>query len=77
MKRPRDLSYKQFLDAITRNGMRLSGFMGYVDVGQGKYNLSVSYFNAPLSTWRSRLAYLLRKQKENMERAEREEDVTH
>lgn len=59
MSERRDLTAKQFVDALKRHGMRQVGFMGYVDVGNG---LSVSILNANSKRLRVILAFLLREQ---------------
>lgn len=53
----RDLTRKQFADALTRHGMKLAGFLGYVELGIDP-EVSVSRFNAG-NNLRAQLAYLL------------------
>jgi hypothetical protein len=68
--RVRDMSNKQFLAALTRHGMKPTGFMGYVELGNGT-NTSVSMLNAGTTNLRAILAYLLKqleKRKAEMER---------
>jgi hypothetical protein len=57
----KDLSYKQFMEALTRHGMKWTGVMGYVEIGFGT---SCSILNVPGKNNRRRLAYLLEKQEE-------------
>ena len=52
----RDLTAQQFRDALTRNGMRLVGFLGYIDTGCGVH---VGLLDA---SRRDRLAHALRAQ---------------
>lgn len=53
----RDMTQSQFRDALQRHGMRLVGFMGYVEMFDGA--LSVSMLNAGTTNRRARLAYLI------------------
>jgi hypothetical protein len=66
----RDLTARQFRESLTRHGMRLVGFMGYVEMLDGK--LAVSMLNANTKNRRARLAYLLREK----DKFEREQAVT-
>lgn len=66
----RDMSRKQFWDALKRNGIgRPETFMGYCNVGTEERPSFVSYLNAPTDRWRDRLAYLLREQAKRANRA--------
>lgn len=64
----RDMSQRQFAEALKRHGMRRVGIMGYVEMDGGK--LAVSMYNANTLNRRKILAYLL-KEKEKYE-AEKE-----
>jgi hypothetical protein len=55
----RDMSKKQFIEAVLRNGMSFEGFMGYVNLGVEGQHTSVSHLNAG-NNYRAKLAYLLR-----------------
>lgn len=57
----KDMTVKQFCDALKRHGMTLTGVLGYVEVGEG---LAVSRFNAGYNR-RRQLAYLLQEQEEH------------
>jgi hypothetical protein len=52
----RDMTKRQFLNALAERGFRLQGFLGYVDLGNG---LHVSRLNAG-NRLRDQLAYLIR-----------------
>jgi hypothetical protein len=56
----RDMSDKQFREALQRHGFELQGFMGYVRMPIPGHHYSVSFHNAG-KNHRSQLAYLLRK----------------
>jgi hypothetical protein len=71
----RDMSEKQFQDALRRHGMKNAGFMGYVEMGIEGHRLSVCRYNAG-NNRRAQLAYLLRKQQEEEERIEALTQVT-
>jgi hypothetical protein len=66
MKR-KDMSEREFRAALTRNGMREFGLMGYVDIGNG---VSVSMLNANTTNLRAILAYLLNRQAHYQQEAE-------
>ena len=66
----RDLTAKQFTDALSRNGMKLVGFMGYVEMEIAGTIVSVSYLNANSDKRRTRLAYLLKEQERLTRKAE-------
>ncbi len=53
----RDMSPRQFEEALKRHGMRIVGILGYVEMDGGK--LSVSMYNANTLNRRRILAYLL------------------
>jgi hypothetical protein len=56
----RDMTRKQFVEALKRNGMSLElACMGYVALNAPGITVSVSYFNAPNRTWRGALSFLL------------------
>lgn len=63
MKTARDMSKQQFVDALARHGMKLEGFMGYVDLGIPGHHIAASHHNAG-PRFRSKLAYLLRTREE-------------
>lgn len=67
----RDMSEKQFRAAIERHGMRIEGFMGYVNLGNGT-NTSVSMRNAGTTNLRAILAFLLRQLDERLRKIEKE-----
>ena len=56
----RDMTERQFKQALERHGMTMAGFMGYVNVGprENPSALSVCRFNAGKNL-RAQLAYLL------------------
>ena len=54
----RDLTDKQFLEALKRHGFELQGFMGYVRLPIPGHHYSVSFLNAG-SNHRRQLSYLL------------------
>lgn len=54
----RDMTENQFREALIRHGMKRVGFMGYVEMFDGK--VSVSMLNAGTTNRRARLAYLLK-----------------
>jgi hypothetical protein len=59
----RDMSKKQFEEALARHGMKREGFMGYVNLGIEGQHVSASHHNAGKNR-RAKLAYLLRKKAE-------------
>lgn len=65
----RDMTQRQFAEALARHGMREQGIMGYVDVGIPGHSLHVSKFNAG-DNRRAQLAYLLRSKEREMEECE-------
>jgi hypothetical protein len=67
----RDMTQKQFDDALQRRGMEKTGFMGYVKLGGG---LEVSMYNCGSNRRRDRLAWLIARQKEWQ--AEQERNAT-
>lgn len=66
----RDMTQKQFDEALRKRGMKPYGFMGYVNIGG---NRKVSMLNAGPRR-RDRLAYLIAHQNKYL--AELERDVT-
>jgi hypothetical protein len=54
----RDMTERQFLQALERHGMKRTGFMGYVEIGIEGRRISVCRFNAGKNL-RAQLAYLL------------------
>jgi len=73
MRHVSDLSKRQFMLALVRHGMTSTGFMGYVDLGIPGRGIHVSWLNSPGSGWRSRLSFLLDKQKHYRGDARRQE----
>jgi hypothetical protein len=67
----RDLTEKQFRDALKRHGMTLEGVLGYVNIGIPEQHISVSMLNGGFK-FRSRLAYLLREKDKWEKRLEAE-----
>ena len=63
----RDMTQKQFFDALKRRGMEPTGFMGYVKLGGG---LEVSMLNCG-GNRRQRLAWLIARQNEWQAECER------
>ena len=61
----RDMTQRQFREALVRYGMREAGFMGYVNVNVPGHHLEVSKMNAG-SNRRAQLAYLLARREEQM-----------
>lgn len=59
----RDMSKKQFEEALERNGFKREGFMGYVNLGIEGQHVAVSHHNAGENR-RAKLAYLLKKRAE-------------
>lgn len=59
----RDMSKRQFREAVARHGFKAEGFMGYYDLGIEGHRCFVSVLNAG-NNHRARLAYLLRKREE-------------
>jgi len=60
----KDLTHNQWNAALSRNGIRPVGFLGYYDIGNG---VSVSVLNAgQFATRRAKLAWLLRRQAEEV-----------
>lgn len=59
MATERDMSERQFAEALARYGMREAGFMGYVNINVPGHHIEVSKLNAGMRR-RSQLAYLLR-----------------
>lgn len=57
MSTTRDLTKQQYLSALSRHGLKMAGFMGYVEFPGG---LSVCSLNGG-RTYRARLAYLLKR----------------
>lgn len=54
----RDMTSRQFFDALVRRSMHLTGVLGYVEIGHG---VSVCRFNAGRNL-RAQLAYLIQQQ---------------
>lgn len=67
----RDISEKQFDEALARHGMKREGFMGYVDLGIEGHHVAASHHNAGKNR-RAKLAYLLAKRAEFEKQIERE-----
>lgn len=55
----RDITKRQFAEALRRHGMHWEGFMGYVNLGLPGRHTCVSVLNAGPNR-RAQLAYLLR-----------------
>lgn len=71
MAKIKDMSEKQFDEALTRHGMKREGFMGYINLGIEGENISASHHNAG-SNRRAKLAYLLAKRDEWERKIEKE-----
>jgi hypothetical protein len=65
MATERDMSEKQFREALRRYGMTPQAFMGYVELGIPGHTACASHLNAGPRR-RAKLAYLL-KEREKME----------
>lgn len=65
----KDMTQKQFRDALKRHGMVEAGFMGYVNVNIPGHHLEVSKLNAGTNR-RAQLAYLLQCRDREMEECE-------
>jgi len=61
----RDMTKKQFMQALERHGMKFEGFLGYVNLGVPGKHVAVSVHNAGPKL-RDKLAYLLQ-QRERVE----------
>lgn len=66
----RDMSRKQFAEALKRHGMHWEGFLGYVNLGIPAHHICVSVLNAGPSR-RAQLAYLLLKRDEYIAQEEK------
>ena len=71
MKAVRDMTKHQFVNALRRHGMKLEGFMGYVDLGLPGRRHCVSHLNAG-PKFRRKLAYLLEAQERELAKMETE-----
>lgn len=58
--RPRDMTDKQFNDALARNGLKAVGFLGYVEYVYGRHNCSFSLPNCGSTNKRRMLAYAIK-----------------
>ena len=73
----KDMSRKQFLEALSRHGMKWVGFMGYVEMSVERVSgrVSVSVHNSGSSNRRAWLAFLLAEQQRIEKQNQREAEV--
>lgn len=72
----RDMTKRQFAEALKRYGMEPEGFMGYVRLNVPGHHICVSHWNAGPNL-RAKLAYLIREQERRQAEAEAEQRKEH